>query len=109
MIRLLYKDVKDPATHESLNRVEAFLNDISLLKGQFQFREVVFTAGSYPATVKTFHKLAFVPKDVLMTSVIGPGTLTWEYGQFTRESLVATITNKVTARFFVGTYSETNG
>lgn len=104
-MRLLYKDIKDASTSESLARVEAAWNDEPLLKGRFQFREFTLAAPSYPATVSIPHKLLYVPRDIVQTSIIG-GTVTWQYQKFTQTALVATISAPTVVRAFIGTYSE---
>lgn len=104
-VKLLYKDIKDAATSESLARVEDVLNTTPLLKGIFQFREFTLAAPTYPATVFIPHKLLFVPRDILQTSIIG-GTVAWLYERFTQTALVATISAPAVVRAFIGTYSE---
>lgn len=104
-LKLLYKDIKDPATSESLYRVERVLNNTPILQGIFEFREFTLAAPTYPATVSIPHKLLFVPRDVIQMSIIG-GTVAWLYDRFTQTALVATISAPAVVRVFIGTYSE---
>ncbi len=105
-VKLLQKEIKDPTAQENFRRLENHLREQPLLKGEFQFLTGTLSAKTYPATVGFVHSLGFVPKDVLQTSVTGPGTLTWEYADFTRTQLFATISDRVTFRGFFGSYAE---
>ena len=83
------------------------MNTFPFNKGNFEFREFMLSAPAYPATMSVPHKLSFVPRDLIQTSVIG-GPVTWSYDQFTPLSVVVTISAKAVVRCFLGTYSETN-
>lgn len=52
------------------------------------------------------HNLGYIPKDVLVTRLSGPGTLTFEYDKFTSEFIKITTTGACRVRCFVGTYRE---
>jgi hypothetical protein len=104
--RLYRKEIQDPYARENFNRLESYARDLPLGKGLFKFLTATLTAKTYPATVSFAHTLGFVPKDVIQTSVIGPGTLVWEYADFTRDEVFATISDSVTFRAFFGSYSE---
>lgn len=105
MKQLLLSQVTDGASQENFSRLQAFLRDFPLFKGSFQFRELTFISPSYPASVVVPHRLGFLPKDVLVTSVRG-GTLTWMYEDFTQSNIVATVSAATTVRAFFGTYAE---
>lgn len=110
-VRLLQNDIEDPGSRENFRRLEGFLRDEPVLRGNFAFREFSLSASSYPATVRVKHNLGFVPKDVVQTSAVGSGGLSagmvvWEYAQFTATEVVASIPDAVTFRGFFGSYSE---
>jgi hypothetical protein len=106
MLRLLKNEIEDPKVQENFQRLEDFLRDFPLSNGVFKFFVLALTAASYPATVRVPHTLGFAPKDVLQTSVIGSGSVTWVYSQFTKSELVLSISGPVTVRAFVGSYAE---
>lgn len=92
-----------PLIRENFSRLKRLLTQQTLLKGEFKFLEITFTQAvtnfQYP------HKLGFVPKDVIQTSLIG-ANLTWNYDLFTREFLDITTTGPCVVRAYIGTYSE---
>jgi hypothetical protein len=98
--------IEDPTARENFRRLNEGLVAEPLLKGKFKFFERELSAGSYPADVRVRHGLPFVPRDVLQTSAIGSGSVTWNFADFDADYLYATITGPVTVRAFVGSYQE---
>lgn len=109
-LKLLQKEVSDEVAQENFRRLESYLREDPLGKGEFKFLTATLQSQAnppaYPATVSVPHDLGFVPKDVIQTSVIGLGTLSWNYANFTKTHLSATISNSVTFRGFFGSYAE---
>ena len=106
--RLFTKEIDDEYVQENFIRLNAFADSEGILKSGFKHFEVEFAAPTYPSTVSFFHRLGYVPKDVLVTSSIGPGVATFEYALFSNTQIYVTITDAVTVRFFLGTYAEGN-
>lgn len=102
---ILFREVDDPIIRENFRRVSDFFREDPLTKATFDFVSYDLKATTYPATVSVAHTFDFVPKDVITTSVVG-GDLIWEYAQFTRSLLFATISAPLTVRAFVGSYAE---
>jgi hypothetical protein len=76
-----------------------------------QFRHFTQTFTQNGANIKIPHGLGFTPKDVLQTSLIGSGTLSWNYSLFDQTNLDVTITgatetDPVIVRAFIGTHTE---
>jgi hypothetical protein len=102
--------VEDPAARDNFRRINEGLVSAPILQGKFKF----FTweladnnsPGSYPLELRLRHGLSFVPKDVIQTSAIGAGSVTWNFADFDADYLYATITGPVTVRAFVGSYQE---
>ena len=95
--------IKDADVGKSLELIESFLNANPFLKGQFKFYQIVI-----PAAVTNYrfsHNLGFVPKDVLVTSVVGSSP-TWNYTLFDDVSLAITVAGSSTIRAFIGRYGE---
>lgn len=105
MKQLHINDVQDPKAQENFRRLQEFLREFPLFKGAFQFRVFELAGTSYPQKVTYMHRLGFMPKDLLVTSIIG-GAVTWHYDEFTATNVVATITAPATVRAFVGAYAE---
>lgn len=103
MIKLLLKEVEDEVTRENFQRIEEYLRDESMLKGQFQ--HMVIAATDATPTFKIRHGLNFQPLDVIQTFQSDSAvTVTWNYTDFDREFLNLTVSGPVTIRAFVGRY-----
>jgi len=101
--RFLVPDVKDPAVQQALDNLASFLREQSPLLN-FKHFELEFTT---TGTQTIPHNLGFQPKDIILTSKIGSGTITFNYGSFTKDDLSVTISGgSCTVRFFAGTYDE---
>ena len=104
MLDLLIQEMKDDYVRENFKRLKTFASGQKLLNGSWQFVELVI-----PSAVINFkfaHNLGFAPRDIIQTSSIGAGVLTWNYSLFDNVNLDLTTTGAVTVRFFVGTYVE---
>jgi hypothetical protein len=103
-MELRLQEIEDPIIRENFERVKSDVESFPFLKGKWRFVEIVFTGAvtnyQYP------HGLAFIPKDVIQTSITGAGSLTWNYATFSRTHLDITTTGACTVRAFVGTYFE---
>lgn len=108
MINLLVKETEDKITRENMKRIQNELTSVQvMLKGQWFFLELTFTAAV--TNFKYPHKLTFVPTDIIQTSLIGAGALTWNYSLFDRTNLDITTTGACVVRAFVGAYTEGSG
>jgi len=107
MIRLLQVNIEDTNIRENFNRIETYLREISLLKGEFEFFEFHLTA-AVPSDVKAYVKLPFVPKDVIVTSHIG-AAYSLKPTEYTKDYIVVHVDGPCTLRAFVGRYSEERG
>lgn len=100
----IYKDIKDQYTRETFKRLQDFLENFQLFKGNFKFFEFPFDKAVTDQIVP--HGLKFIPTDIIETSQKGPGVLTWDFDKFDRDNLVVTTTGACTVRAFVGAYRE---
>lgn len=101
---LILKDIVDPYIQENFFRLGKFFIGFSLFKGNFKFFEFTFDRALTNQNVA--HGLGFRPTDIIQTSLIGPGTLTWEYSSFDDKSLVVTTSGACKVRAFIGAYRE---
>jgi hypothetical protein len=97
--------ISDVYIRRNFEKILAFFNAESPLDG-FRPLALSFTA---PGTYLLKHGLGFTPKDVIQTSLIGAGTVVFNYSQFTATELSVTVGGAVTAtsptnaRILVGT------
>lgn len=105
---LLKQVLSDPVLQENFRRIEALFINFPLFKGKFEFFDYSLESPSYPATIIRKHRLGFKPLDIIVTSTIGPGSVTWNYTDFSATDISVTITNSVRIRFFAGAYTESN-
>lgn len=93
--------IEDANIRESLQWIYEYLSDISLLRGQFEHFDIEIQGAT---TEKIPHKLGFIPKDVILTSVVGTGVPTFEYAEFDKTYIVVSTTASCVIRFFAGRY-----
>lgn len=103
-LELLLNDVKDPVVRENFDRILRASRE--LVMGGFIGRFLTLTVEGAVTNFTIAHGLAFVPTDVLQTSLIGAGAITFNFASFTRESISITTTGACVVRCFVGTYQE---
>lgn len=101
MLNLIIHLVEDAYARENFQRISDFFKIQNHLFN-FKHFEIVFNQAETNFLFR--HGLGFVPKDVIQTSVVGAGVLTWNYGLFDSQNLNITTTGACTVRFFVGTY-----
>lgn len=103
-VKFYLQELSDIYVIQNFRRLNDFFVAVKLLNARFEFFEI-----SIPKTVTDYnftHNLGFQPKDILQTSIIGPGSLTWNYEKFTKDFLSLTATGPCVVRAFVGSYKE---
>jgi hypothetical protein len=93
--------IEDTYTRENFRRLVEFLKQEYLFLG-FRSFEVEFKAAE--TNHKFSHNLGVLPKDVIVTSTIGPGTVSFNAELSTSEVLNITVTDAVIVRFIAGTF-----
>ena len=78
------------------------LNGNPFTSGKFKAFEVDLEEAT--ANFEVRHGLGFAPKDIIQTSAIGSGSVTWNYTLFTKEVVVLTVSNAVKVRFLAGSF-----
>lgn len=101
---IILKDLSDPWVRENFWRLDKFFKAQPLFKGVFKFFELTFPAAVVAQRIP--HGLGLKPLDVIQTSSIGTGVITWLYPDFTTTDLFVTTTGPVVVRAFVGSYKE---
>ena len=92
--------IVDKSIQKNFEKIRDFIRAESPLLG-FRFFEVVFDKAK--TNYRFPHSLGYSPKDIVLTSRIGVGSVTFNYSLFDSEALDITTTDAVTIRFFVGT------
>jgi len=110
MIRpLKTQDIEDRRVRESLIDLNSDLRNHPFANGDFKLFTLKFTTTG--ANLKQRHGFNFVPKDIILTSAIGSGTVAFNYDKFDRDSLDFTIGGTVTEqnpfeiRFLAGRFN----
>lgn len=94
-------EIGDTYVKENFRKLKDFLSTESVFVG-FRVFEVVFKAAE--TNRKLSHGLGFLPKDLIITSQIGAGTVTFNQALTTRDELVLSSTDACTVRFLAGTF-----
>ena len=95
--------IADPYARENFKKLQEFLAVEFLFLG-FRFFEKEFK-GAEPHH-RLSHNLGFLPKDVIITSITGAGSATFNQELSTKEELDITATGACIVRFLVGTFNE---
>lgn len=98
------KEITDEYVRKAFQQVKDYLDDQSILKGQFRHFEITTTAAVTNQTFK--HNLGFTPEDVILTFIKGTGGVTWNYDSFDATNIDFTTTGAVTFRFYLGRHEE---
>lgn len=102
----LFDQIEDENVRDSLQWMWDYLKAVPLLQGEFEHFELSFTRAV--TNEKISHRLGFKPSDIITTSSIGAGVVTFNYSAFTEEVISVTTTGAVTVRFFGGRYESSN-
>lgn len=103
-MNLRIEEVTDPIVRDNFQRIEEGIKTYPFLKGTWRFVEIEFSGAI--ANFNYRHGLGFIPKDVIQTSLVGSGAITWYYDQFSRDNVVLTSTGPCIVRAFIGSYTE---
>ena len=97
-MRLNLSIIKDEYVRDVLDKVQKDFNDSDLLGGNFEFINVA--VGSGLTSHKIPHQLGFVPTDIITTR--SSGSYTWNYEEFTKDTLSITTTTVTAIRCLIG-------
>lgn len=98
---LILKDISDPILRENFFRIQRYIATQSIVTPDWKFFEVTLPQGDL---VPITHGMRYVPKDIIVTSVLGDQTFYWLYAKFDRTNLYISTAGKCTLRFFAGTF-----
>jgi len=106
MIKLIVKDITDVWIRKAFQDVQNFLNTQALLLCGFTFLEINETSTTPQVEVPAKHNLGAIPKDVILTSSVGTGAITFHYDLFTKDNIIYSTTGPVTIRAFIGRFDK---
>jgi len=101
-LELFVPETKDEIARENFDRIREFVSNDLFTK----FDGEHFTV-DIPAAITNLryeHRLGFKPQDVILTSKIGAGSVTFNYNLFTNQFIDITTTGAATIRFVAGTF-----
>jgi len=102
---LLLNELVDRKQQENFQRLQNYLSAEPISNGQWSFLELKFVANA--TNFRQRVSLSFAPKDVIVTSLRGPGAVQFNYSLFTKDFLDLTITGTsavpTVIRFLFGT------
>ncbi len=99
--KLSTREIVDIYSRNNFEQLNSYFATQNQLK-DFRFFDLSFTAAA--RNTKVAHGFAFVPQDVIVTKIVGAGTVTFNHGLFSNTQLDLTVTGACRVRFFVGQY-----
>lgn len=103
----------DSPVRENFQAIEDEIRGTVLNKADFQFSEITvdkaYAGGSPTTSANTYvfkHNRKLIPKDIIITSVVGAGTPTILHNETDKDFIYITSTDACVIRCFIGTYAE---
>lgn len=98
---LSVKEIQDLFTRKNFERLVNWFARNDQLR---DFNHITHSQDGSGAHIKIPHGLGYVPKDIIMTRIVGAGTITFNYSLFDKTNLDVSFSDTVKFRAFVGTY-----
>lgn len=95
-LSLFTDQIQDPRARDNFRNLVQYLGDNPFLHGKFKFFVIQVPITGATTRFQFPHDLGYTPSDVLVTSVKGSGTITWNYDSFTGQVLDLTVTGGTT-------------
>lgn len=99
---LFLQQISDRILQRNFVALQEYLRLQSLLE-DFKFYEIIFDSAQTNFRYK--HGLSFIPKDLIVTRIVGEGNVTFNFDDFTTDELDMTTDGACEIRFFAGVYS----
>lgn len=99
--KLYVNEIKDTFLRENFKRLEEYFRTQNQI-GDFHHFEIEFDGPEDNRVVR--HPLAYVPRDVIVTKIVGSGGATFNFKDFTDEEISISSSGKIKIRFYVGSY-----
>jgi hypothetical protein len=103
---LTIQQIQDTYLRKNFENLQTYFNDENQLLG-FRFFEYIFTKAENNFKFK--HGLKTPPKDIIVTQITGPGTMSFNVGLCDTTFADISVTGPCRVRFFLGTHWKTEG
>jgi hypothetical protein len=106
-VDLILKDINDPYVRENFARLSRYLNDQTILAGNWAFYRI-----EVPSATQNFefrHSLTFTPKDIIVLSIDGNKNVDFRFDLFTTEFIVFSTEGACSFRILAGSYPDKLG
>lgn len=107
MDNLILKDVSDQYSRENFSRLQRFISEQVFFQGNFKLFEINLTMANLSNEVP--HGLTFIPKDIIVLASSGNQNFSFQYQNFTRDSIFIANEGPVTIRFLAGRLDDISG
>lgn len=101
---LILKDIDDIYVRENFFRISKYIQNQTILDGQWKFYELEFL--SPVSNFRYKHGLSFVPKDIIVLAIDGNRNIYFNYELFDSEFLSITCFGPCRIRFLIGAYRD---
>jgi hypothetical protein len=99
---IVTKNIQDKNVKDALIDLNTSIRNDPFTSSEFKF--YVLELKQAVTEYKVRHGQSFIPTDIIQTSAIGPGVITWLYSKFDKEYIYLTTTDAVTVRFLAGRF-----
>ncbi len=101
MLKLFLNEVPEDYARENFRRISESINNDLISSANWRFIELLVEGVT--TNFKFKHNLKFIPKDVIITSMIG-GVATFNYSLFDETNIDLNTTATTTVRFLLGRF-----
>lgn len=95
------KNIVDIYIRQNFKALDEYFKANNQLLG---FNHIEYEAAAASANIKIAHGLSVTPKDLILTRIVGAGTITFNYASFDNQYIDVSFSGPVRFRAFVGTY-----
>ena len=105
---LLLNEIPDRKLQENFQRLQDYLTKEPVTNAQWRLFELTFDSDQSQIPIR--HGLGFAPKDVIQTSLIGTGAITYHYKDFDDQNIYISVASTASSdplvvRFLLGRLS----
>lgn len=107
-LKIFIKEVPAGSIQDNFRTLQNYVesvNQFMVTESQFvgfQHFDITFTAAA--ANFKIDHDIGEIPLDLVQTYLTGSATVTWNYANFSKDTIDVTVSAACRVRFYVGTH-----
>ena len=91
--------IQDPVVRKNFENLEQYFAQQGQLDA-FAFMEILFSQAQ--KNFRPAHNLGVIPTDVILSLLVGTGSVTFNFGLFSKQNLDITVTGRCRVRFLFG-------